>query len=220
LSQIYNSICFTWTRPFFTAIAVFGWVSALLDVGLQESLVGVILYSGTASIHFDLLEYTNKVTLLSAINPGIPYLGGGTNTAGALTLLLSSAQNGRLGLRNGRTHLAVVITDGASDSPLSTQIAANQIHSANIFDEVYAVGVGGADVTELNRIATNPSSVLFTHQFDAAVIRILRRNLTTQLCESLGRCLIIKFKLKKMLNLNIVSLLINRCWIIHNLCKI
>jgi len=161
-------------------------ISALLDVGLQESLVGVILYDDTASIHFNLLQYTNKATLLSAINPGIPYLGGGTNTAGALTLLLSSAQNGRLGLRNGRTHLAVVITDGASDNRLSTQSAANQIHRANVFDEVYAVGVGGADVSELNVIATKLSSVLFTHQFDAAVIRILQRNLTTQLCESLG----------------------------------
>ena len=29
LSQICISICFTWTRPFFTAIAVFGWDKGL-----------------------------------------------------------------------------------------------------------------------------------------------------------------------------------------------
>ena len=159
-------------------------ISAVLDIGLQRSLVGVILFSDRALLHFDVLEYTDQANLLSAIDPGIPYLRRRTNTADALTFLLSSARDGRMGLRNGRPHFAIVVTDGESTEPEITEAAATELHKADVFDQVYAVGVGGANVMELNIISGDPSSVLFTNTFDAAVIQMLQQNLTQQLCEN------------------------------------
>ena len=75
-----------------------GNVTKLLDIGTQDSLVGVILYSMATRIHFNLLEHTSSATLLPALNPGLPYLTGHTNTSEGLRLLLSSAKDGTWGL--------------------------------------------------------------------------------------------------------------------------
>ena len=71
------------------------------------------------------------------------------NTHEALELLLSTAQNRDLGLRNNSLNSVIVITDGQSTNPSATISAANKLHTSNIFD-VYSVRVGGANLTELN----------------------------------------------------------------------
>ena len=129
-----------------------------------RSTVGVILFSTTSHIEFNLQAHTNLSALRSAINE-LPYNGGGTNTAEALRLLLSTAQDGQLGLRNGSLKIAIVITDGQSNDMSATFVAADELNSSNIFD-VYAVGVGNADQTELRRIASSPELVFFTNKFD------------------------------------------------------
>jgi len=120
-------------------------------------------------------------TLLSAINL-LPYSdSGSTDTAEALTLLLSSAQNGALGLRNDSSHVAIVITDGRSSSRSATLSAAAALHASNIFN-VFAVGVDGADVTELQAIASNPELVFFTNSFNSRGLQQLQDRIVPQLC--------------------------------------
>ena len=122
-----------------------------------KSAVGVILFSTTARIEFNLQAHTNSSTLRSAFSR-LPYRGGVTNTAEALRLLLSTAQDGQLGLRNGSSKIAIVITDGESTNMSATFVAADKLNSSNIFD-IYAVGVGNADQTELRVIASSPDLV-------------------------------------------------------------
>ena len=43
-------------------------ISSALDIGLQESLVGVILYGDDASIEFDVTNHTDEASLLTAID--------------------------------------------------------------------------------------------------------------------------------------------------------
>ena len=145
-----------------------------------NSAVGVILYNNNAYIHFNLLTYTSLNALLSAIN-NLPYSGGGTNTAEALTLLLSTAQNGTLGLRNDSTKVAIIITDGRSNSQSTTLSAAATLHATNIFD-VYAVGVDGADLTELEGIASSIEFVFFTNSFNNNELEQLLNRILPQLC--------------------------------------
>ena len=144
------------------------------------SAVGVILYSDSASIRFNLQAYTNLNTLLSAIYR-LPYSGRGTDTAEALRLLLSSAQNGRLGLRNNSSNVAIVITDGRSNSASATLSAANSLHASNIFD-VFAVGIGNVDVTELQAIASSPELIFFTSSFNQSVFQQLENKILPELC--------------------------------------
>jgi len=144
-----------------------------------RSAVGVILFGSNAHIQFNLQAHTSLNTLLSAINL-LPYSGGGTDTAEALTLLLSSAQNGTLGLRNDSSHVAIVITDGASNDRSATLSAAAALHASNIFD-VFAVGVDGADVTELQTIASSPEFVFFTNSFNSSSLQQLQNRILPQL---------------------------------------
>ena len=142
--------------------------------------VGVILFSDNAHIVFNLQTYSNSSALLSAIN-NLTYNVGGSNTAEALTLLLSTAQNGRLGLRNDSSKVAIVITDGRSSSSSATSSAAAVLHASNIFD-VYAVGVGGAYLPELQRIASSPEFVFSTNSFNSVGLQQLQEEIMPQLC--------------------------------------
>ena len=155
-------------------------VTTELINGSSGSAVGVILFSDRAHIEFNLTAHTSLNSLLSAINE-LPYNGGITDTAQALNLLLDTAQNGELGLRNNSLSIAIVITDGESTNPTATRSAANALHASNIFD-VYSVGVGGADLTELNRIASSPEFVFFTSSFNSDGLQQLNEELLLLLC--------------------------------------
>ena len=144
------------------------------------SSVGVILFESNAHIQFSLLTYANLSLLLSAIN-NLPYSGGGTDTAEALTLLLSTAQNGILRLRSVSSKVAIVITDGHSSSSSATLSAAAALHASNIF-YVYAVGVDGAYLPELQGIASSPDFVFFTNSFNSSGLQHLQGRLISQLC--------------------------------------
>ncbi|XP_065901690.1 adhesion G protein-coupled receptor E2-like [Dysidea avara] len=152
-----------------------------LTIGSQDSLVGVIVFSSSASIHFSLLQHTNATTLEQALN-SIPYPGGVTDTAEALQLLLSSAQNGRMGIRDGHPHIAIVVTDGLSSNGAATLADANALHAANIY-QVYAAGLGNANLDELNAIASDPSLVFFTNEFNADSVADLTGNFTQMICQ-------------------------------------
>ena len=145
-----------------------------------RSAVGVILFGTNAHIEFNLQAYTNLNTLLSAIYR-LPYSGGGTDTAEALRLLLSSAQNGTLRLRSGLSNVAIVITDGRSNNRIETLSAANSLHASNIFD-VFAVGIDGASITELQGIASSPEFVFFASSFNGTRLHQLQDRILFELC--------------------------------------
>ena len=156
-------------------------ISQELDIGLQRSLVGAILFSSSPSLEFDVTQNTNQSSLQAAI-ANLPYRGGGTNTADALDLLRTAGQpGGALNLRDGYIHIAIVVTDGRSNSQSETINATSALHAANIYSQVYAIGVSGADINELQAIASNLSLVSFTSNFDNNTIAQLQQNVTQML---------------------------------------
>jgi len=167
-------------------------ISSSLDIGLQRSLVGVILFSSDANIHFPVTQHTDATTLLPALNPGLPYGGGGnTNTiygdlSDALYLLQTAGQpGGALGLRSGFQHVAIVVIDGESSHKLATISGASALYASGIYDQIYAVGVDGANMDELSAIASDPSLVFFTNTFNSGSIATLEQSVTQQLCSKL-----------------------------------
>ena len=158
-------------------------ITAELIRNSPRSSVGVILFSSNAHIQFNLQTYASLNSLLSAINR-LPYDdGSSTDTAEALTLLLSTAQNGVLRLRSDSSKIAIVITDGQSSSSSATSSAAAALHASNIFD-VYAVGIDGADLTEIRGIASSPEFVFFTNSFNNTGLQQLQDRILPQLCNS------------------------------------
>ena len=145
----------------------------------HRNFVGVILFGTNAYLEFNLQAHTSLNELLLAIRQ-LPYRGGGTDTAEALTLLLSTAQNGTLGLRNDSLKVAIIITDGQSNNRSATLSAAAALHASNIFD-VYAVGVDGAYLPELQAIASSPDFVIYTNSFN---LQEIQDRILPQLCNS------------------------------------
>ena len=156
-------------------------VTAELIRKFQNTEVGVILFDSSAHIEFNLQAYTSLNSILSAISR-LPYTGEGTNTAGALELLLQTARNGGLGLRDNSLKTVIVITDGESNDKPATISAARALHASNIFN-VYSVGVGGYDLTELQEIASRPGFVFFTDTFTSASLQQLGEELEQLLCK-------------------------------------
>ena len=160
-------------------------VATFLDIGLNNSLIGVILFGGDAIIHFNARQYLDQASLVEAIN-NIEYRQSiGTSTWVALDLLHESSQpNGAMMLREDFPDVAIVVTDGRSHNSTTTKIAAQELHDSKTFDQVYAVGIGRKiDEDELRSIASDPSLAYFLKEFEESLFNELRHNLSQQFCD-------------------------------------
>lgn len=186
-------------------------ISAFPDIGMDKTLVGVILFARDALIEFDLQKYPMKADLINAIDEivysNIPrYNRTGTNIPAALKLLGSAGQsNGALKLRNDPDipKIVVLVTDGRTNTRvktgntkeqdrLETINAAKVLHSLKIYDHIYAVGIRGKkDIIFdelMNDIATDPSQAIIIDEFNATVLSEVERNLTDMVCNRKFTC--------------------------------
>jgi len=166
---------------FMIAVELVRNLTASLDIGLMESLVGVIQYNRKPTILFNLLEHTDKKSLLQAIDD-IQFDRGPTHTGRALNLLLSSAQDGSMGLRDGHPHIAVIMTDGRSLDKKGTAAAARDLHDAGVYDKIISVGIGDYQTTELNVIADDFINLFVESNFTSEDIELLQNNISLELC--------------------------------------
>ena len=156
-------------------------VSSVLSIGQNNSRVAIIKFNSAASLYFNLNEHSNRSSFVQAVR-NLPYSGGGTDIAEALNLLRETAQNGSLGISENNRQVAMFMTDGQSNDE-ETRVAAEALHDANIF-QVYAIGVAGADITQLNVIANNNSElVFFSSTFDSDLLRRIEDEVIEDLCE-------------------------------------
>ena len=156
-------------------------ISDVLDIGLQRSLVGVFIFSTRVRLQFAVTDYTDKASLLTAIN-NIRYRPGATRTERALDYLRTEGEpGGRLNLRTGVLHVAILLTDGSSTFFDRTMTAADKLHVSGIYDRIYAIGIKDANMRELEKIASNNSYVFFTSTFNGDSIRALQESVARQL---------------------------------------
>ena len=145
-----------------------------------RSAVGVILFSTTANIEFNLTAHTNLSALKSAINSLNFSRGNPTNISKALRLLSLTAQNGDLGLRNDSSKIAIVITDGQSGNMQGVSMAAMELHSLNLLD-VYVVGIGMEHHRQLREIASSPELVFIANDITHDDLQPLKPEILKQL---------------------------------------
>ena len=155
------------------------------DIGVEDTQVGVISYSSSATARFYLNTYQDKSSLLTAID-NLPYNGGGTNTAAAIDLLRQSgftSTNGGRPESQAIPRVGVIITDGYSNSYSTTVSAAQNAHDDDI--TLFAVGVGGnVNNNELDAIASDPSYVSTITGFDSSQFEALQTTITNEACTS------------------------------------
>ena len=151
-------------------------------IGPNDVQIGLLSYASSYTFRFYLNTYSTKTSLLNAIS-SIPYNSGGTNTAGALNAVRQYGFTASAGARpssQGIPRVVIVVTDGESNSFSATVSAANALHSAGIIS--FAVGISGADVTELNAIASQPSYVSFISTFNSAQLANLQQTISSEAC--------------------------------------
>ena len=158
-------------------------VATFLDIGLNNSLMGIILFGKDAIIHFNVRQYLDQASLVEAIN-NIEYRQSkGTNTSLALDFLRENSQpNGAMMLREHFPAIAIVVTDGRSHNHTATEIAAQKLHDSKIFDQIHAVGIGRVNETELRSIASDPSLAYFLKEFEESLFNELQQNFIQQFC--------------------------------------
>ena len=154
-----------------------------LEIGPTRTQVGVIVFSSSAFISFNLSTYSSRETLTSAVNQ-ITYSGGGTNTAQALNLLINEGFAEARPKIQGVPRVAIVVTDGKSNDPLLTVAAAEALRREPSIT-TYAVGIGNANINELNAIASKRNGQNLTRyigSFDLTELERLQEDLREQTC--------------------------------------
>ena len=150
------------------------------EIGADKTRVGVIRFASSASIVI-LLGSINNATVLNTSISNIFYTGGNTYTNLALNLLHTAFNNSRTS--EGIPRVAIVFTDGRSNSPSLTTQAAQLVHDAGIV--VYSFGIGsGIDTTELNTIASSSRNVFLISNFSPVQFAAKLLPLQTSACTS------------------------------------
>jgi len=126
--------------------------------------VGIIEFSNDAMPVFYLNSFDNKLDMMYNVSH-IRYTYGQTNTAAALWLMRTKMFTKELGDRLHVPNVAVVLTDGNSTiNSRRTIPEAKLAHDAGI--EMFAIGVGDADIKELNAISGSHERTYFVDHFD------------------------------------------------------
>ncbi|XP_066293619.1 von Willebrand factor A domain-containing protein 2-like [Branchiostoma lanceolatum] len=134
------------------------------DISSTGTRVGVVQFSHYATMEFNLGQYADKSSTLSAIDD-IGYQKGATYTPWALNLARKDAA-----WREGVVpKVMIVVTDGQSAKDVTA--ASKALADEGIV--VYAIGVGRADSAELLVIANNDASkVIELSDFNALIAEI------------------------------------------------
>ena len=126
-----------------------------LEVRLDRTRVGVIVYSDTALLVYRLNQYTILQDMITAIQM-IKFYGQETNTASALSLLCDVAFKPENGDRAGVPNIAIVVTDGNSN--INRQQTVNQsIMCRQQGVRLMTASMGNfLNLVEINMIASQP----------------------------------------------------------------
>ena len=125
------------------------------DIGHDRVRVGMITFGSTVHHQFHLKDFHEKRKLISEILT-VKYVGGGTNTAGAIAHARNVMFKHTNGGRDNADKILIVITDGFSKN--TTKAAMEASICRNVGIKIFTIGVGhGVDNFELTAIANRPS---------------------------------------------------------------
>uniref|UniRef100_UPI00358F5A66 collagen alpha-1(XIV) chain-like isoform X1 n=1 Tax=Myxine glutinosa TaxID=7769 RepID=UPI00358F5A66 len=149
------------------------------NLGPDGAQVGFVQYSDDARTEFKLNEHTDRDALLHAVK-NIQYKGGNTKTGLGMDHVKKHLFVPEGGMRRGTPKLLVVVTDGRSQDVVKSVAMEIQHKGYNIF----AVGIGDADMTEIRTIASFPSEhhSFFVQDFNSFLE--IQEKLITHMCEA------------------------------------
>ena len=178
-----------------------------LDIGLDSNLVGIVLFANNASFHFGLQQHTSRQALFSAIDVLSRDYPNRRQTyfVPVFNLLNETKDNSSFGFRPSYPDVAIIVTDGRpTDEPPETFIQTlEDFHNQDIY-QLYAVGVGKANLTQLAKITGDSSTAFFANSLDDATLAKVAQRLTQRLCSRSKLNIIILTKCILKYSINII----------------
>ncbi|XP_028841671.1 collagen alpha-1(XIV) chain isoform X2 [Denticeps clupeoides] len=158
---------------------LYSTVGSLDVIGPDGTQVAIAQFSDDARTEFKLNSYSDKQSLLDAVQR-ITYKGGNTKTGAAIKHVREAIFTEEGGMRRGVPKVLVVLTDGRSQDDVNKISKAMQVEGYIIF----AIGFADADYGELVNIASKPSErhVFFVDDLDA--VKKIEEQLITFVCEA------------------------------------
>ncbi|XP_055014620.1 matrilin-3-like [Boleophthalmus pectinirostris] len=150
-----------------------------LDIGSDSTRIGLVNYASTVKIEFLLKTYSDKTALKKALSRVDP-LASGTMTGQAIKMTMEQVFTTEAGARMSSKDIAkvaIIVTDGHPQDNVEEVSAAARASGI----EIYAVGVGRADLTSLRLMASPP---LDDHVFYAETYGVIEK-LTSKFRETL-----------------------------------
>ncbi|CAL1533465.1 unnamed protein product, partial [Lymnaea stagnalis] len=156
-------------------------VVAEFDIGPNESQVqvGAVTFSDKVRLAFRLSDHRDEDSLLRAVGD-IYYAGGETYTDAALKYVRDNMFTWANGGRDDAERIVIVLTDGRSFSRPRTVAQAEACRHQGIV--LFAVGVGSADVRELEEIGNAPADEHVFYVTDFNALDSIRASLTDNAC--------------------------------------
>lgn len=151
------------------------------DISPTGTHVGVVTFSSKPHLEFHLNKYSSKAAIDQGVS-NIQYISGGTNTADAIKYARETSFLSANGARSQTSKIAIIVTDGKSQSPPATAAEAQKMRDQGI--TVFSIGVGsGLNKPELDAMATDPDNqhVFVVNNFDA--LKQIKGELQQKACE-------------------------------------
>ncbi|XP_069762821.1 collagen alpha-6(VI) chain-like [Narcine bancroftii] len=150
-----------------------------LDVKADNVHVGLAQYNGTTTEEFKLKTYQQKGDILDHVRL-MPYGGGGRRTGAALDFLRRNYFTAKAGSRvkKGIPQILVLIMSGESQGNVTDSADALRREGVTI----YALGVGNAIKSELEKIASYPSSSYVSNVKDFTLLSVIANTLLKKIC--------------------------------------
>uniref|UniRef100_A0A4W5RXV3 VWFA domain-containing protein n=1 Tax=Hucho hucho TaxID=62062 RepID=A0A4W5RXV3_9TELE len=144
-------------------------------IGPHHVRVGVVKFSHTPTLEFDLTTYPDKPSVEKAVD-GITQLGGGTRTRLELTSMGPYFDRAKATRSHKVREYLIVITDGECQDNVKDQAAKLRAQGITI----YAIGVKLANDTQLLEIAGSQEKKFFVNNFDA--LKPIKNDIITDIC--------------------------------------
>uniref|UniRef100_I3JDF0 Collagen type VI alpha 6 chain n=1 Tax=Oreochromis niloticus TaxID=8128 RepID=I3JDF0_ORENI len=146
-------------------------------IGPDHVRMGLVKYSDSPSLQFDLTQHSDAKTMEKAVKE-IIHEKGGTFTGEALSSMKGHFENAKTSRGYKVSEYLIVITDGKSEDKV--QIPAEELRAQGVI--IYAIGVNASNDNELNEIAGDPRRKFFVHSFDKG------KTTLTSICFSSTAC--------------------------------
>jgi collagen type VI alpha len=159
-----------------------------LEVDNGKIRVGLLTFSSTANLQFNLNKYTDRLTMFGAIRNTSYPSGSTSNTAAAINYARTNMFTTANGDRSDVANTIVIITDGASDNQNMTLAEATLAKNAKI--RVVALGVGNwLNMYEFQSMVSYPyqENTVIVPNF-AGLTQSAEDDLHNTICSNSGAC--------------------------------